>query len=593
MLHPHYRYPARALQGLKALVVLAMVCGAAARADSHSGSMTNAPATLPTYAGAAAQDVSVMTMPASVTFDSASGQLTIETLNQQWHTVLENSPLLGERVRALSSEHPLPEFFTGVVTGQENTSWVRLAKPYTSSGEPLDESVGVTGHLFVNDQLYELRYDTLSKQHLVALVSHEMLNLSSLSSADNPLLNGLSTSATRRNQDNPADEAPLAIRIGIAIDSRYDEHYNGRGLAHALGVINAVDGLYQDQLGLAVVVDGFRIYQPDEDPIRQFRGSVEQVLEYYRDYRQNDDALPVDLALVHLFSGHGDPDKVIGLGWINSLCRDDGYDVSLSTPFPFDSLLAAHEIAHNLGAIHDDDPQCLNDPSITGSEIMWSELSGRTRSTFSSCSVNHMRQALNTSCVADNIDVSVSLTSVPDSDSRQQRLQISVLNADHTRAGSQIISQTYFPPGTLLSAASAGCSIEDSLLTCQHGDVQALTQSHRTVTASFDTSDNPLVTSELRFEQFVDTQQLDNRAALRVDLHNATVSAALLKPVQDDDPTQSDTNSYEGSGGGSSGIGGLGPLGTLGLAWITGCLIQQRRKLRSAHIETGSSSRRA
>lgn len=136
---------------------------------------------------------------------------------------------------------------------------------------------------------------------------------------------------------------------------------------------------------------------------------MDQILSAYRDIRLGDVALPADLALVHLFSGYDDPDKVIGLGWIDTACRLDGYDLSVSTPFPYDMLLSAHEIAHNLGADHDDSAACISDNVITGSEIMRSELSGSTQPVFSSCSISKMKPALTAECVLDNTNVGVDL----------------------------------------------------------------------------------------------------------------------------------------------------------------------------------------
>ena len=516
---------------------------------------------------------SVLSFPAEISFDTNSLQLTLQTLNMQWQIALEHKQLLGTQALAERSKQSIPLFYSGVVRGKELSSWVRLTSA-TSEGDTNNEITSLSGHLFVDKQLYELTYDPSAQNYLIALVSNNEHDRSLLFDANNPF----ATNTTQKTATSTT-AVPRAIRIGIAVDSRYNDFHNGRGLAHALSIINGVDGLFQEQLGLAVIVDNFKVYDTaEEDPIRPFNGSVEQLLEYYREFRISDSSLPTDLALVHLFSGHGDPDKVIGLGWIDSLCRDDGYDLSLSTPYPFAVLLAAHEIAHNLGAVHDDDAQCNNDSSITGSQIMWSEISGQTRLDFSACSVNLMRNALSTACVADNIDVGLNMQSSPATDSLKQHVQISAFNSDSTRIGQQVRSQTQFPAGTILSDASAGCTIDDTLLTCQHGDIAARAQSEINVMSLFDLNENSVIISELLLDQFVDTEQLNNRSVLRIDMSSAddfTDSTSEHEntppPVNDNSNTDSNTasdqaaNPQDTATGGGSGIGSLGPVSALGL----------------------------
>ena len=314
----------------------------------------------------------------------------------------------------------------------------------------------------------------------------------------------------------------------------------------------------------------FRVYDSaDTDPLRELTSSADELLTRYREERMLDSELSPDLALVHLFSGFRDPNEVIGLGWINTACNVNGYDVSMSTPFPFDILLAAHEIAHNLGAVHDDDVQCLSDESITGAEVMWSELSGNTRPTFSSCSLIKLRQTINSGhCVADNIDMGVTLNTEPGTHPTQHTIRISVLNHDAVRRASQTNSLTTFPLGTELSNASAGCSVRGATLTCQHGAINASDSSVLSVSARFIDIANPIITTELKLDAFMDTRRQDNRAAIQVSLHDAlagsdasndpSASPASGDPLITDADTLADTPANDqfqpGSGGGSAGV---------------------------------------
>jgi len=462
----------------------------------------------------ASEDPALIAYPALVSPVDSDLTLDIISLRNSWSIQLREKSLLGSVSSVQTALFEIPEFFNGVVIG-ETKSWVRLARDSANSV--------LTGHIFSNGILYELQHRTDMGGHAIARLANSPSQLSTITdaAADNTTI----SSRTIANDDLNLSKA---IRIGIVVDSRYNEQHNGRGLAHALGVINGVDGLYQNQLGLAVVVESFRVYEnPATDPLRELTGTADELLERYRNERLRDSELSKELALVHLFSGLRDPQKVIGLGWISTACSVNGYDLSLSTPFPFDILLAAHEIAHNLGAIHDDDAQCMSDESITGAEVMWSELSGSTRPMFSSCSMKQLRQTVNTAeCVADNIDVSIALNATPLANSDQQLIQVTVFNQDLSRRANQINSLTTFPLGSALSNPSAGCTVQGVTLACQHGSIKAREQNSLSITAHFSDLVNPVVTTELKVALFMDTRHQDNRAAIQIDPNSAVANGS-------------------------------------------------------------------
>lgn len=198
----------------------------------------------------------------------------------------------------------------------------------------------------------------------------------------------------------PDEEAPTVLRIGIVVDSRFDERHEGRGLERALAIVNGVDGLLRDGLGVGLAVDAVRVHpNPDGDPLRDAGDTVEETLARFRLVRDADPELPEDLALVHLFTGLDDARGAVGLGYVDGLCRAEGWDTALSTPFPFDTILAAHEIAHVIGARHDDDPSCAG--LATEADLMWPTLSGASRAAFSACSVEAVRRTLESGCLVD------------------------------------------------------------------------------------------------------------------------------------------------------------------------------------------------
>jgi len=273
----------------------------------------------------------------------------------------------------MAAVHDIPVFHRGVVSNNTD-SWVRLSQSIVNGVRRYE------GFIERNGQLYRLHH---SKSNNEADGSTSVTVRHSLT----PL--GYRKHVFRDTLQPRADIAlavTRAARIGIAVDSRFNDFHGGRGLAQALTIINGVDGLYRAQFGLALIVDNIRVYDdPAEDPLREQTGSVEELLTAFRLVRLADAELPTSLAMVHLFSGHQDPDQDIGLGWIDTACRNDGYDASMSTPYPFDMLLAAHEIAHNLGALHDDDAECQLIGDGLETNVMWSQLSSATGTEMYHC----------------------------------------------------------------------------------------------------------------------------------------------------------------------------------------------------------------
>ena len=189
------------------------------------------------------EDPDLIAFPAAVSTLDSDLMLDIHSLQHSWRIRLRPKSLLGSMSTVQSALYDIPEFFNGVVEGEAD-SWVRLARDA--------ENAPLRGHLFSKGTLFELQYDDGSGAHSIARLSDADAVL-----AQNTLNELSSLSIRQRSLSNDPDTQAKAIRVGIVIDSRYNEQHNGRGLAHALGVMNGVDGLYQNQLGLAVVVEGF------------------------------------------------------------------------------------------------------------------------------------------------------------------------------------------------------------------------------------------------------------------------------------------------------------------------------------------------
>lgn len=266
-----------------------------------------------------------------------------------------------------------PGHYQGKVLGVAD-SWVRLS---WSAGRP-------EGVIRLGRQLLLVEYD----ESLGGLVASDL----STDSAE------VFQEILQQHLVGGASEIGLKVLpLSIVVDTRYNEAHDSRGLDRALMVVNAADGLYQEQLGLRLELRVARlIVDPEADPMRELKGDIDQLLTTFRSYRLSDSSLARGQGAVHLFSGAKLRDKRVGLAYIDTICRTDGYDVGVSRVVDRDVFTFAHELAHNIGAEHDLDTQCGDH-----GRMMNATLGAEMQYAFSQCSVKSLRRGMARSCVLD------------------------------------------------------------------------------------------------------------------------------------------------------------------------------------------------
>ena len=193
-----------------------------------------------------------------------------------------------------------------------------------------------------------------------------------------------------------------AVPISIVVDSQYDRYYAGGGMATALNNLNIADGVYR-QFGLALTLDEALSFSDAADPMQLGAVTLETILRSFRDYRLDYSTLFQDSALTYLFTGNPKTDVTLGLAWIDTACRVDGYDVGVTTPSNFGDVLLSHELGHSLGAQHDTDTACNTDSS----SLMWPNISERTDISFTSCSQSSVIQSRAKSCLRNTVNLSL------------------------------------------------------------------------------------------------------------------------------------------------------------------------------------------
>ncbi len=176
-----------------------------------------------------------------------------------------------------------------------------------------------------------------------------------------------------------------------------------------LSRLNVVDGIFSEQVGVAIVATELKVFDSPTDPFTT--AAAANLLDEVGRYRV---ATPTIAAagLAHLVTGRELVGDTVGIAYRAGVCEAE-IGVSLSERFfdPFlSALIAAHEFGHNLGAPHDAEPG--SPCQTTGPGFLMSRDLGDS-STFSQCSLNQMAPVVAaSSCIKprQHVDVAVELT---------------------------------------------------------------------------------------------------------------------------------------------------------------------------------------
>jgi len=300
---------------------------------------------------------------------------------------------------------PAAGVFVGKVVGDDD-SWVRAVID--------DDSISGIAHAFGQSytmqpgtligtlDYYQPRSAKLRAAGIADSVSTEIeLQLDAINAPIGP------TARTTRVSTKASDLR--VVPVSIVIDAEFDRYHGGNGLVIALNQLNVADGIYR-RFGIALAVDEVQVFgDNDVNPMHAGGAPLETILNSFRDYRMTNRTLFSGSALTYLFTGKQRTDRTLGLAWIDTLCRTDGYDVGVTTPSAIGDVLLTHELGHSLGSQHDSDTSCNRDTT----KIMWPNISTRTQIEFSDCSSNMLSGARNKACLVDAVDLALLADGTP------------------------------------------------------------------------------------------------------------------------------------------------------------------------------------
>jgi len=333
------------------------------------------------------------------------------------------------------------------------------------------------------------------------------------------------------------------IPVSIVIDAEFDRYHGGNGLVVALNQLNVADGIYR-QFGMAIAIDEVQVFgDNDPSPTQDAPASLESYLLTFRGYRQDNRTLFNDSVLTYLFTGKQRTDRTLGLAWIDTLCRVDGYDVGVTTPSAIGEVLLTHELGHSLGSQHDSDTSCNQDTT----KIMWPNISTRTQVEFSPCSHVSVSNARAKSCLVNSIDVSVNATGTGSG------VDLTVNNLD-----TQVAIETNLLVETSVAGMlnlPAGCNaVTPTSTQCVLGQLAASEQrslSFQVINPGDNA--NALVSAQVSTPGSSDFNPVDNVVSYSIDTQSITSDHLILATNVSTDGVLSATQTVSEPAAGSSG----------------------------------------
>ena len=273
--------------------------------------------------------------------------------------------------------------------------------------------------------------------------------------------------------------ASQRLEISVLGDSMFRQRHASEQAARdqILLRLNNLDGIFSSQLGIEIQVPSMDIDNALSNSLSDST-SPSGLLTELGSLRKRTPSLR-SRGLSHLFTGRDLDGTTVGIAYVGSLC-DHKYGVGLTEINNrgtwVESLIAAHEIGHNFGAVHDGDPAhaCATTPA--GLHLMSSSINGSDR--FSQCSLDHMQaSAQAATCITAlppaNIEIAADLGTVHRALGQPFEWDLTITNSGGTSA-SDVLAQILVSPVVAIDDAyvvGGSCTRATGAVQCQLGDL--------------------------------------------------------------------------------------------------------------------------
>jgi hypothetical protein len=350
-----------------------------------------------------------MSSAATNSFDDTGElvELAFSSLGRDFRVKLEPTAMFGPRAKvtwidsAGTVEEPasaIGQFYMGRLD-DDPTSWVRLR---------ITDDGGLAGIISTEDEIYFLQPSVryLGASGAGASFAYRLSDTESNWQPGSCAARELPSftrnrSGKKRWPARPSLAAQAAIvaeaatatkraQLGIVLDYEYFLEHGADSAADVAEIVNAVDGIYQAELGVQMQILNTVVYTESNDPFSSttdYNALLNELSALNRDNRSPGEMF-YNTDLVHLVTNRDLSGTTIGLAWRASLC-EPFYGSGLSQDYTSSlynmTLLLAHEIGHNFGAPHDAQTgsACVSAPKTF---IMFPTLSSSLQQKFSDCS---------------------------------------------------------------------------------------------------------------------------------------------------------------------------------------------------------------
>ena len=273
----------------------------------------------------------------------------------------------------------------------------------------------------------------------------------------------------------PATAAALLatreLAIGLVADVQFGQRFvDPQGVM--LSRLNTVDGIFGAQVGVSIQATELRVLD-DNGGLKA--SDANTLLKQLATLRSSTPELR-SRGLTHLMTGRDLDGTTAGIAYIDNLCGN-GFSASLSEqgldPW-IGALVAAHEIGHNFGALHDGEPDspCASTPRTF---LMAPSINGS--GAFSQCSLSTMAPAVQSAkCLTSTGFVDLALEAsagVSGLAGQPLAAAVELVSVGSLDSPTAAVTLSVDPALQILAAAAAGgtCATAPGTVTCNFGSI--------------------------------------------------------------------------------------------------------------------------